>query len=310
MKNIYKNLTTAIIVLATINSYGQIKIELDTPSTYATIYAPNLISTNHKERDMAISPDGTEIYYTVFVNGLDGNIYYTKKEDETWSLPAIVEFSGKGNDLEPVFAFGGNRLYFSSKRRSTSYDIWYVERENGGKWSEPITVGSPINTSENEFYPSVVNDGSLYYTANYDGGEGGEDIWYSQLVEGVYQIPVPVENVSTNFDEFNAFIDPEEQYIYFGSYGRADGMGGGDIYLSTKLEDGSWSKGENLGGEINSADLDYCPFVSPDGKFLFFTSTRRVQAANKSQNPFDINAVANSFMSPDGNGSNIFWIKR
>ena len=283
--------------------YGQ-----ELPGASPEIFASGIISTGLKERDITISPDGTEIYYTTYKDGFDGNIYFVKLVEGTWSLPAIAPFSGNKEDLEPAFAPDGNKLFFASKRNTGNYDIWYVEKEANGEWSSPQDVGSPVNTSANEFYPSIANDGSLYYTAAYSNGVGGEDIWYSKFSDGAYQSPVPVLGVSTSQDEFNAFVDPNEQYIYFGSFGRADGFGGGDIYISRKVN-GAWSAGTNLGSLVNSNRLDFSPFVSPDGRNLFFTSEKGVSFGN-SGNPFDLKAVIDSWLQPRSSGSDIYWIKR
>jgi hypothetical protein len=140
-------------------------------------------------------------------------------------------------------------------------------------------------------------------------GAGGEDIWYSEYVDGAFQTPAPVPSVSSISDEFNAFIDPSEQYIYFGSFGRPDGNGGGDIYISRK-QGGNWSTPQNLGSQVNSTSLDFSPFVSPDGKYLFFTSSRGNGSIQHSGNPFDLNTVISSILTPGASGSDIYWVKR
>jgi Tol biopolymer transport system component len=58
------------------------------------------------------------------------------------------------------------------------------------------------------------------------------------------------------------------------SNGRPDDLGRGDLYISFKKKDSSWTPLKNMGKEINSEYTDYCPMLSPDGKYLFFTSTR------------------------------------
>jgi Tol biopolymer transport system component len=307
----YKTIVFAMVLWSTQISYGQFILELDTPTVEAKIFAPKIISTQLTERDFTISPDGTEIYYTV-LNGLfNGNIFFIKKTGEQWSAPALVSFSGQSKDLEPAFADEGKKLYFASKRGGSDFDIWYVERDNANDaWSSPIDVGSPINTSTNEFYPSVANDGSLYYTAKYSHGKGGEDIWYAKFLDGEYQTPVALDGVNTANDEFNAFVAPDESYIYFGSFGRSGGFGGGDIYKSTRSNAGVWGNGSNLGSRVNTSSLDYSPYVSPDGRYLFFTSQRWARPTEISDNPFDPKAVVDSFITPNGEGSDIYWIRR
>ena len=288
-------------------SLGQTFFGQEEPGLSPEVFASAFISTKLKQRDIAVSPDETEIYYTIFRTGFDGNIYYVKLEDNEWSTPEIASFSGNNKDLEPTFSPDGSKLFFSSKRNSGNYDIWFVEREDDGTWSAPESVGSPVNTSANEFFPSVTNNGSLYYTAEYANGVGGEDIWRSQYLDGEYQSPEVLSGFCGTTDEFNAYVAPNESYIYFSSFGRADGFGGGDLYLSRKSGN-DWGAATNLGSIVNSARLDYCPFVS--GGILFFTSERGVNSSQESANPFDLGAVVNSLLTPGFGSSDIFWVKR
>ena len=80
--------------------------------------------------------------------------------------------------------------------------------------------------------------------------------------------------INTPFYEFNAYVAPDESFLIFSSWGREDDLGGGDLYISYRNGLNDWSIPKNLGTTINSDKLDYCPFVSPDGKYLFFTSER------------------------------------
>lgn len=300
----------ALLLPFTFTATGQITMELDSPTTVSRIFAPMIVSTQLRERDIAIAPDGSEIYYTVFNEGFDGNIYVIKKQGATWSLPQIAPFSGNKDDLEPAFTPSGDKLFFSSKRNADNYDIYYVERLAGGDWSAPKAVEGDVNTPANEFYPSVAADGTLYYTAKYAHGVGGEDIWFATEDNGTYVDPTPVPAINTQYDEFNAYIDPEQTYIYFGSYGRPDGAGGGDIYYAEKSA-GLWKPGVHLGPEINTPALDYCPYVSPDGQYLFFTSQRTPTETFSGTNPFDVEAVMGSQLHPKGaSGSDIYWIRR
>ncbi|HKH61759.1 MAG TPA: hypothetical protein VKA49_13050 [Flavitalea sp.] len=239
-----------------------------------------LINTTMNERDIAISPDGTEMFYSVYLQpSLFHAIIYCKKDKGgKWSSPQVALFSGKYSDMEPAFAPDGKKLFFSSNRSDTSsknknYDIWYVEKVNG-QWLNPRNVGAPINTPENEYYPSVAANGNLYFTAAYKKGIGREDIYVARWEDGKYLDPVALDTgVNSALYEFNAFVSPDEKYILFTSYGRNDDKGRGDIYLSTRDEKGNWRPAKNV-WMINSDKLDYCPFVSFDRKTLFFTSER------------------------------------
>ena len=280
------------------------------PQGEAVMFAPHIISTALNERDLAISPDGKEVFYSLVLSRKSAILVYRKFENNVWTPPQTVAFSGKAYDIEPAFSPDGKRLYFVSNRtldQSTTkkdFDIWYATRKADNTWDTPQNIGLPINTSVDEFYPSIAQNGTLYFTAKY--GES-ENIWYATLENGKYQKPIPLpEAINTDKDEFNAFVSLDEQYIFFSSYGRADDMGGGDLYMSAKDEKGNWQPAKNL-QSLNSNRLDYCPSLSPDGKYLFYTTQKKLQNPTPN-NPFQVQALLKRFLTGGNGGGDIYWI--
>lgn len=272
----------------------------------------NLISTSINERDFALSLDGNEIYYTISTprSTFQTIVYSRKIREGEWTAPEVVSFAGEFSDLEPAFSPDGNSMYFSSNRPINGttlkdFDIWKVTR-SGAIWGVPENLGNTINTEADEFYPSIAKSGNLYYTAIYDGGVGKEDIYVSTFLNNKYQKPIALDTaVNSKLYEFNAFVSPDEQYILFTSYGRKDDAGGGDLYISINVS-GKWQPARNL-KELNSPQLDYCPFVSPDGKSLFITSERhqlQVSFANKAT----YKTVAGASANPLNGTGNIYWV--
>jgi Tol biopolymer transport system component len=270
------------------------------------------VSTDLQERDMAISPDGTEMFYTVQGNQHTYSvILYRKREKGKWSMPEVASFSGKFSDLEPAFTTDGKKIFFSSNRPTEGndikdYDIWFVERK-GNSWSSPVNAGPMINTAANEFYPSLSQTGNLYFTAEYEKGVGKEDIYVSTMTNGEFVKSVPLDTaVNSKAWEFNAFVSPDEKFILFTAYGRPGDQGGGDLYISLKDQAGNWRQSQQL-KIINSPKLDYCPFVSFDKKVLFFTSARHAIPKIFDQ-PLSYESL-NKLSHSSGNGSeNIYWI--
>ena len=259
---------------------GQSKIEFKNPPGEATLLAEGFISTSINERDFALSPDGNEIYFTVSTPQSTFQTIVVCKKDKTgnWSKPEIVSFAGKFSDLEPALSIDGKKLFFASNRpldgnKPKDFDIWVVER-NGNSWSEAKNLGAPVNTEADEFYPSLAKSGNLYFTAQYAEGVGREDIFLASWKNGAFEKPVALDTaVNSKGYEFNAFVDPDEKFILFTGYGRKDDMGRGDLYMSLKDDGGHWLPAKNI-KFLNSPKLDYCPYVSPDKKILFFTSER------------------------------------
>lgn len=101
-------------------------------------------------------------------------------------------------------------------------DIWMVSRPSlDASWGEPIHLGFPVNTDDDEMYPSVSANGNLYFTSNRPGGFGQEDIWMSRYMKGKYQAPEPLSDaINTEHFEYHALVSEDEQLILFSSYGR------------------------------------------------------------------------------------------
>lgn len=262
-------------------------------------FLPNVFSEMPNVRDLAMNKDKTEAYFTVesYKKGYSFIAYITK-ENGIWSSPKTASFSGKYKDLEPFLSPDELTLFFASNRKNNTsneikkdIDIWFVTRKSiKGKWSKPKNIGSTINTNKNEFFPSVTAKGDLFFTAEYKNTKGKEDIYVSRLVNGKYTTPTSLPNeVNSKKYEFNAFVAPDESYIIFTSYGRKDGYGGGDLYISRKDKNNKWLPAKNLGKKINSKKLEYCPFVDTTTNTLYFTSDKNnIEAVNLSSTNFKV----------------------
>jgi Tol biopolymer transport system component len=277
------------------------------------LFAPGAISNEFGNRDMAISPDGNEIFYTMqYLRGLISVIMCTKEANGKWSSPEVASFSGIYNDLEPAFSPDGTKLFFVSNRglnnegKIKDYDIWFVTKENG-EWTEAKNVGAPVNSEKDEFYPSITKRGDIYFTRAVEGRE--EDILFCRFLNGNYSVAEALPDaINSVNDEFNAFVDPDEQFIVFSVYGRKDDNGGGDLYISKKNEKGEWMQAVNSGTTINSKSLDYCPYITPDKKYFFFTSNRHAIKIpfDKKQN---IKSLERVLHSPLNGYDNIYWVE-
>ena len=247
-------------------------------------FLPQIFSQFPNVRDIAISSEVNEIYFSIQSYADEVSfIATTKKENNIWSVPEIAHFSGKFFDIEPFLSPDGLTLFFASNRplantdsKVKDFDIWYVQRENkNSEWSAPINIGPPINSKNNEFYPSIADNKNLYFTSDAPPSAGKDNIFFSRWENGKYLSPVSLsDSINSSGYEFNAFIAPDESYIVFSGYQREDGFGSGDLYISYKISDSIWTKAKNLGEEINSEKMDYCPYIDTKTNTLYFTSKR------------------------------------
>ncbi len=280
------------------------------------VFGENSISNGLANRDFTISPSGNEMLYTIqLTRFLSSTILCIRQENGKWGKPEVASFSGIHRDLEASFSPDGNTIYFSSDRpvdvkdSVNDFDIWKVVRTADGKWGQPQHLGFTVNSPKNEFYASVAKSGNIYFTVQAKYGKGGEDIVMCNYRNGAYDPPTGLpEAINSGKDEFNAFVDPDEQFILFSSYGRADDLGGGDLYMSTKDATGNWTTAKHLPAPINSAWLDYCPFVSPD-KNAFFFSSNRVNPVIKNKIKKEYQQLMNLVNGPGNGADDIYWIK-
>jgi Tol biopolymer transport system component len=239
------------------------------------------ISTPENELNAAFTPDGRTVYFTraIGANGRFGVIVSSKiARDGKWSAAEVVSFSGQHSDYDPFVSPDGARLFFISKRPTAAneskedFDIWFVDRTDDG-WSAPQRLGAPINSDKDELYPAVASDGTLYFSScGRNDSRGRCDLYRSRLRDGKY---VALENlgdaVNSPASETDAYIAPDQSYLIFAAYGRLDAIGDGDLYVSTQ-RDGVWTAPRLLGPQFNTIAREYCPIVSPDGKYFYFTS--------------------------------------
>lgn len=253
-----------------------------------SLYMRDIISTHRNERDLCVKfaardkmeMEGFgEIYYTLQDAAMNFSvIMFSELVKGKWSEPQAVSFSGMFSDLEPFVTPDGKWMYFASDRplpdgTKQGYDIWRVKRE-GKKWGTPENVGNKVNTTANEFYPSVNNNGDIYFTAERTNSIGKEDIFVSRNSAEGLTAAIPLDTgVNSKLYEFNAWISPDDSLIIFTSYGRKDDLGRGDLYLAKKGKNGKWLSAVHLPEGINSNRLDYCPYMDSNG-YLYFTSER------------------------------------
>jgi hypothetical protein len=175
----------------------------------------------------------------------------------------------------------GNYMYFTACDRYGglgSCDIFFSASENG-KWSLPVNLGSPVNSSSWESQPSINADGKmLFFSSNRPGGNGGKDLWYSVYkTNKKWSTPKNLGNViNTSGDEMSPFIHFDGKTLYFSSDGRP-GMGGLDIYFSRMQEDSSWTEPKNLGYPINTYNDEMGLTIESGGQKAYFSSKRDEQ---------------------------------
>jgi hypothetical protein len=256
------------------------------PGDVPELFAPGIVTTGIYTRDVAMTPDGSQIYFGVLLGTASAIIETHRGPDGVWSAPEVAPFSRDSRffNLEPHISPDGSRFLFLSTRVENpgpedlrnwaNQDIWVMDREGDG-WGEPYNLGAPVNSEESEFFPSMTLDGTLYFTRGLNGGQESY-VYRSRLVGGQYQEPERLgPGVNSTANQFNAFIAPDESYLILCTGDRDDTLGGVDYYVTFRRGDDEWSGPINLGEAVNTPlGGEFSPYVSPDGRYFLFMSTR------------------------------------
>ncbi|HTA61956.1 MAG TPA: hypothetical protein VK835_05850 [Bacteroidia bacterium] len=183
-----------------------------------------------------------------------------------------------GNENFIVFAYlgpkskGGKQKLPGKADPKGAYfeDVFLAQKKDTGGWDEPQPINT-INTTGNDAPLFISHDGQkLYIFRNVALGSG--DIFVSYLKGTEWSIPERLKGINSSYWEGSICFSPDEKTVYFSSE-RPGGQGGRDIWFGQLMPDGIYGNIKNLGATINSTFDEDAPFVTADGKTMFFSST-------------------------------------
>lgn len=190
------------------------------------------------------SKDGKTMYFTYSrpINGQDlgAKIYTSTRASGQWSEPQELTLFKDSSITcgHPALNATGDTLYFVSDAPGGQggKDIWLAEFD-GTNWSIPMNLGPQINTSGEELYPTIRNNGTLYFSSTGHPGYGGLDIFKAErdtmavdsasgMGWAVYNMGAPF---NTNGDDFGITFASEGEQGFFSS-NRGQKKGYDQIY--------------------------------------------------------------------------------
>ena len=255
-------------------------------------------------RDFCIAKTNDEAYFSIQSPNQDlSHIVVMKKINNEWTDPVLMPFCDEFMYLEPFLTSDGKRLFFVSNRPlndieqvKKDFDIWYVQRDDVHKqWSNPINLGSSVNSNYDEFYPTLSENNNLYFTMVSPSGIGNDDIYFCEWNGMEYSKPQMLNKIINSAGyEFNAFISKDESFLIYTKYNADDGYGSGDLYISRKDSLGEWQEAINLGNVINTKHMEYCPYYDSANEILYFTSRQNSLTPKKFNTLTEFNAYISS----------------
>lgn len=168
-----------------------------------------------------------------------------------------------------------NKHHSATKKEEGIYfeDVFTSERINDSTWSQPRPIKT-INTQLHDAAVTLSSDGNLLFIYK-NIGTGYGDLYLSKLVGNTWSVPEYQKGLNTNSWEGSAAFLPGNKFVIFSSE-RKGGYGRKDLYKAEKIAENTWGNITNLGPTINSSDDEDAPFITSDGKILFFASNGKL----------------------------------
>lgn len=174
---------------------------------------------------------------------LSCKIYYSKKRGRSWSEPEKLDLGPDTFSYKhPAISSDERTIIFASDMEGGEgkYDLWKATRRSSSRpFGEPENLGSVINTQENEIYPVLRDDNTLYFTSTGHPGLGGRDIFVTEKEDGEWKEPDNMKHpINSQMDDFGITFNKNQRTLEenkaeemgFFSTNRRGGRGGDDIW--------------------------------------------------------------------------------
>lgn len=250
------------------------------PGQFSIPFKPELTSDGMIMHGGSFSPGLKTYLYTVSdAQYARFDVLTIERVGNQWSEPENAFFNSEFSEHGAKFSPDGKTLYFSSTRPTgiagipDTWHIWKSERQNGG-WSEPEFIDIPNLRDKLVSHPSITRSGTLYFhVSNLDYSE--MTLYVSQWSDGKFGEARKL-NITENSLACTPFVSADGQTLIYAAIGNQL-----DLMISHKTAEGEWGKPVSPDKSINTNGQGN-PYLTPDGKYLFYTTGTEVQAG---QNP-------------------------
>ncbi len=251
------------------------------------------INTDKPEFSPVVSLDGSALYFTTrrgWENGSNDDfidprnnlhpedIYVSFRDfDGEWTEPYRLELCDSTQNEATVAVSSDERRIYLYQDTKGNGDIFYSDFATN-RFSDVMQLtDKKVNTEAWETHCTVTPDGqTMYFVSDRKGGFGGRDIYrVVKMPDGKWSEPQNCgPQINTIYDEESPFIAVDNKTLYFSSNGTTS-MGGFDVFVSIRDENGTWSAPINLGMPLNSTCDDVFYTTTVDGITGYLTSARK-----------------------------------
>jgi outer membrane protein OmpA-like peptidoglycan-associated protein len=219
-----------VINYLTPENKGLVKINFaDTVSGKVSLFSRNLKS-RFNDGPASFSKKGDTIYFSRNLK-VDVDIAENSPRNKLGIFTAVLENGDWGKILDirfnteyynittPYISPDGKRLFFASDNPDGfgGTDLYYCDWK-GDVWSDPVNMGSQVNTNGNESYPFVNSEGGLFFSSDGHPGLGGKDIFYTKQSNNKWLPPVHLDApVNSVYDDFALIADSVMNNGFFSS---------------------------------------------------------------------------------------------
>jgi hypothetical protein len=243
-------------------------------------FLPGIVSGASTEESMVnAAPDGHSLFWGAsrlwFPVTRVSEIRTAQWGPDGWSAARTAPFSRGFSDADPFPVRDGSGVLISSMRPvdgvpRRDFDIWLVPRTAEGRYQPARNLGPGVNSDDDELYATTAIDGTIYFGSNRTG------LWQiyraRRSADGSYAgaepLPEPVN--LPGIWSFNPFVSADGRTLVFTSINRPGGFGKGDLWVAQADATGRFATPKNLGPAINTAEEEFHPTITPDGRALMF----------------------------------------